>query len=177
MKILLTGHTSSVGQTLSEHYKDHELIKVSRATGFDLTKEESLQQVVELAMDVDCFMNLANVGVSQSILLQRVHSMWTQSNHYGKIISFGTHAPSIPFESLLTVSVDPQMVANKMLLEKIHNELKLKKVFGPQPQTVLLRFANYGSNKPSTTEEQMIEIVDFILKSKTYISALDFREI
>jgi len=177
MKILLTGHTSSVGRTLVNHYRSHELVLVSRATGFDLTTEADLTRVIELAKDVDCFINLANVGISQSLLLQRVHSMWTQNNHNGKIISFGTLAPSIPFEGLLTVSVDPQMVANKLLLEKIHNELRLKKVFGPQPQTVILRFANYGDNKPSTSEQQMIEVVDFIMNSNTYISALDFREI
>jgi hypothetical protein len=177
MKILITGHTSSVGQALAAHYKTHQLVLVSRQTGFDLTKDEDLQRVVELAKDVDCFINLANVGISQSLLLQRVYSLWEQSNHNGKIISFGTHAPSIAFELLLTVSADPQMIANKMLLEKIHNELKLKKVFGPQPQTVLLRFANYGHNSPSTTEKQMTDIVDFVIKSDTYISALDFREI
>jgi hypothetical protein len=176
-KIILTGHTSSVGQAIANHYKDHNVVKISRATGFDLTKEEDVERVVELASDADCFINLANVGVSQSILLQQVHSKWTQDNHAGKIISFGTLAPSIPFELLLTVSVDPQMLANKLLLEKIHNELRLKKVFGAQPQTTLLRFANYGDNKPSTTEEQMLEVVDFVLNSSTYISALDFREI
>jgi hypothetical protein len=177
MKILLTGHTSTVGKILAKHYQSHELVLVSRSTGFDLTNESDLERVVELAKDVDCFINLANVGISQSLLLQRVHSIWTQNNHNGKIISFGTLAPSIPFELLLTVSVDTQMVANKLLLEKIHNELSLKKVFGPQPQTALIRFANYGDKKPSTSEQQIIDAVDFVMKSSTYISALDFREI
>jgi hypothetical protein len=176
-KIILTGHTSSVGKAIANHYSIHDVVKISRATGFDLNKEEDLDRVVELASDADYFINLANVGISQSILLQRVHDKWTRNNHPGKILSFGTLAPSIPYELLLTVSIDPQMLANKLLLEKVHNELRLKKVFGSQPQTILLRFANYGDNKPSTTEEQMLEAVDFVLNSSAYISALDFREI
>ena len=75
------------------------------------------------------------------------------------------------------------MLSNKLLLEKLHNELSLRQPFGPQPQSVLVRFANFGrkegkrSNEPYTNEEQMIRLINFLLEVDTYISTIDFRGI
>jgi hypothetical protein len=65
----------------------------------------------------------------------------------------------------------------------MHKELAYKQPFGNQPQSILIRFANYGQkpghrdNEPFTRPDQMIKIIDFILESDTYISNIDFREI
>ena len=81
MKILLTGHTSSIGKEIVKHYQAHEIVGVSKATGFDLTSQHDLLKVVELAKDVDCFINLANVGISQSTLLYTVYQSWKNSKY------------------------------------------------------------------------------------------------
>jgi hypothetical protein len=182
MKILITGYTSPIGDVLTrELQKNHEIIKVSRTSGYDLYKD--LDRVIKISEDVDHFLNLANVGNSQIELLDGVYYCWERLGKSGKIISFGTLATSVPYELLKKIPVDVNMLSNKLLLEKLHNELSFRRPFGPQPQSVLLRFANFGkkegkrSNEPYTTEEQMIYMINFILETSTYISTIDFREI
>ena len=184
MKIIITGHTKGVGKALFGHYsKDHEVTGISRLSGYDLTKDEDIARVVELAKDADHFFNVANVGKSQSDLLFAIHQQWEESSHPGKIISFGTLATCVDYGLLKRIPIDMDMLGHKLALEKMHSELAIKQPFGRQPQSVLLRFANYGarqghrSNEPFTTANQLVKIVDFVLTSDTYISSLDFREI
>ena len=184
MKILITGHTSRVGTVLVEHLeKNHELIKVSRSTGYDLTVKEDRIRVIDESVSADCFFNLANVGTSQTDLLFEVYQRWQSLGKAGKIISAGTLATAIPYELLRQVSQDTSMVANKLALEKMHNELAFKVIFGKHVQSILIRFANFGerasdrSQEPYTTNEQLIEIIDFVLNSSSYISSIDFRTV
>lgn len=182
--ILITGHTSRVGKVLVKDLETiYSIIGISRTTGYDLTTNHDINKVIDLASTVDHVLNLANVGISQTKLLQGIYDSWISQGKDGKIISFSTLATSVSFELLKTISADTQMIANKLALEKMHNELCLKKMFGKQPRSTLLRFANFGErtgdriNEPYTTDQQMIEIVNFVLRSKTYISTIDFREI
>lgn len=184
MKIIITGHTNGAGKALFGHYsREHEVIGVSRLTGYDLTKDEDIARVVELAKDADHFFNVANVGKSQSDLLFAIHQQWREVLHSGKIISFGTMATCVNYQLLKRIPIDMNMLGHKLALEKMHSELAIGQPFGKQPQSVLLRFANYGakqghrSNEPFTSADQLIKIVDFVLSSDTYISSLDFREI
>jgi hypothetical protein len=59
MKILLTG--SSIRKEIAKHYYEHEIIGVSKSTGFDLTSQNDLLRVVKLTKDIDCFINLATI--------------------------------------------------------------------------------------------------------------------
>lgn len=182
--ILVTGHTSRIGKILVEDLEMlYNVIGISRETGYDLNSDTDINRVVNLSSDVDHVLNLANVGISQTKLLQGIYDLWSSQGKCGKIISFGTLATAVPFELLKTISADTQMIANKLALEKMHNEVCLKKVFGKQPQSTLLRFANFGERtgdriaEPYTTNRQMIDMVNFVLHSETYISTIDFREI
>lgn len=178
MKLLITGHTSNIGKVLTSHYKD--VVGVSRSTGFNLKEATDLDRIVELSYDVDHVINLANVGSTQADLLWKIYNSWEKKEKQGKIISFGTLATSINHSTFRNFSSDIDMIGSKLLLEKIHQELSLKKPFGIQPQSVLLRFANYGikdNGTPSTSAEEMISVVDFVLTSSSYISTIDFREI
>jgi hypothetical protein len=181
MKILLTGHTSNIGTVLADHFQDHEVVLVSRATGFDLTQIEDINRVTELADNADCVINLANVGISQSLLLRNIYTRWQEKAHAGKIISIGSMATVASVDMLTKINAEFQMVANKLLLEKVHNELSTARPFGKQPQSTLLRFVNYGNRdrngEPCTTAEQMIGMIDYVINSDTYVSTLDFREI
>ena len=177
MKILLTGHTSNIGKEIAKHYQEHEIIGISRATGFDLNKQDDLLKITELAKDVDCFINLANVGISQSTLLYTVYQSWKKSNHKAKIISFGTLATAVPVSYLADLSLDLNMVANKLLLDKLHGELCLPTNI---PQSTLVRFANYGTkpgnraSEPAVTSKQITDVLDYILFSDVTLTTIDF---
>jgi len=186
MKLLITGHTSNVGSILAEHLVEYEIFGVSRQTGFDLTKPEDIKRVIELSIEYDHFINLANVNHAQSHLLYGVYNLWKENSKRGKIISFGSLITSASSHLINKLPVEYNMldyVGQKLILEKIHNELCFEKPFGSQPESILIRFANYGektgprANEPYTTREQMIEVVDFALRSNTYVSTIDFREI
>ena len=181
-KIVITGHTGPVGKILSEYFsKEYEVIGISRSTGYDLSNADDRSKIIEIANDADHFINLANVGCSQSYILLGLYNAWSQRS--GKIISFSSIAAALPLELLYGHSASLEMIASKFLLEQTHKELSMKKLFGNQPQSVLVRFMNFdpkeGSRawEPYTDKQQMIDMVDFILKSDSYISTLDFRQI
>ena len=74
-KIVLTGHTSPMGKELYAHLsKEYEVIGVSRESGYDLTKQEDVEKVVDMALDADLFINLAHVGSTQSQLLIMINN-------------------------------------------------------------------------------------------------------
>jgi hypothetical protein len=183
MKIIITGHTSPIGKVLYSHLeKTHEVIGISRSSGYDLLTQGDIDRVIEESKEADHFINLANIQ-TQAEILYKVHKLWSSLGKEGKIINFGTLVTEVPHSLLQKIPVNMQMLANKLSLEKMHRELSLSKPFGSQPQSVLLRFANYGqklnhrANEPFTSSEQMISMIEFILNSDTYISTLDFREI
>ena len=182
MKILITGHTSPIGKVLFEHLsKNHDITGISRSSGFDLYTD--IEKIIELAAEADCVINLANVGTTQTKLLYSINKLWKEKNKTGKIISFGSLITEVKFYLIENIEADYDMIASKLLLEKCHKEITSEKPFGPQPQSILLRLANYGKKEgfrdtePYTSAEQMIKIVDDVLYSDTYISTIDFREI
>ena len=183
MKIILTGYTSLVGKVLYEHLsKTHEVIGISRESGYDLLTQADIARVTTQSASADHFINLANI-ITQTDILYSIHTSWSQLGKEGKIINFGTLATEVPHSLLQRIPINMQMLANKLSLEKMHRELAFVTPFGSQPQSVLLRFANYGqktdhrANEPFTSPEQIISMIEFIINSDTYISALDFREI
>ena len=183
-KVILTGYTSPVGMILNKYLKSkHEVIEISRTTGYDLRNKIDIENIIELSNDVDHFINLANVGDSQTKLLLGVYNNWESKGKYGKIIIFGTFATMIPIQTLWNYSADMEMISSKLLLEETHKQLQMKKLFGKQPQSILIRFMNYGaktgsrSAEPYTDDAKMIEIFNFVFNSTSYISTLDFREI
>jgi hypothetical protein len=183
MKIILTGYTSPIGKVLYEHLsKNHEVIGISRTSDYDLLTTEDIDRVVGESINADHFINLANIS-TQAEILYKVHTLWSSVGKQGKIISFGTLATEVPHSLLQRIPINMQMLASKLSLEKMHRELSFIQPFGSQPESTLLRFANYGqkldhrANEPFTSSEQMVSMVEFILNADTYISAIDFREI
>lgn len=182
MNIMITGHTSAIGSVLYNHLgNSHNVTGISRATDYDLNYD--IEKIVDLSVNYDTVINLANVGTTQSKLLYLINKRWKEKSKEGKIISFGSLVTEVNFQLIENINADYNMIASKLLLEKCHKEITSEKPFGAQPQSILLRFANYGkkegfrSTEPYTTPEQMIKIVENVLYSNTYISTLDFREI
>ena len=68
-----------MGKELYAHLsKEYEVIGVSRESGYDLTKQEDVEKVVDMALDADLFINLAHVGSTQSQLLIMINNKWNK---------------------------------------------------------------------------------------------------
>ena len=87
MKILLTGYTSIIGNALAEHLsKEHDVVLISRQSGYDLTDKDKFDEVLQLSLECDHVINLAYIGIIQTELLYSIHTLWTEHNKTGKII-------------------------------------------------------------------------------------------
>ena len=69
-KLIITGHTSSIGKLLFDYYQTkYDVIGISRSTGYDLNDSDDLNRIIKLSLEAKHFINLANVGKSQTELL------------------------------------------------------------------------------------------------------------
>ena len=82
MTFVITGHTSGIGKALYEEFGG---IGLSRATGFDISKDDITPYIKE----ADVFINNAYCGNVQVRLLYQVYELWI--NDYTKsIINIGS---------------------------------------------------------------------------------------
>ena len=181
-KILLTGHTSPMGKELYAHLsKEYEVIGVSRESGYDLTKQEDVEKVVDMALDADLFINLAHVESAQSQMLIMINNKWNKESRLGLVISFGSLATKLDNDILRAVNIDKQYLADKHKLDAVNNSLANQKPFGEQCQFTLVRVLNYGektgdrSGEPTCTADDIIRTVDYIINEPMYVGVLDIR--
>jgi hypothetical protein len=184
MKILMTGHTSPMGNVLFKYLKHHhEVVGISRNTGYDLNKLEDIQRVVEQSVNYDHFINLAHVENAQIQLLMLVHKKWSETNKTGKIITFGTLGTELSENILKQVGADLNYIKQKIHLENVHRLLSVKTPFGTQPQSILIRILNYGEkagvrqSEPFCDTQDIIRIFNTVLNEPLYISTIDVRKI
>jgi hypothetical protein len=72
MKIIITGHTSGVGKALYDHFsKGHEVIGISRATGYNLLTD--VDKIVKLSQGCDLFINNTYANEVQLDLLEKLN--------------------------------------------------------------------------------------------------------
>jgi hypothetical protein len=180
--IALTGATSPIGLILHDWFeKNFNVVPISRKTNFDLLTEEGYNNALKIIVDSDIFLNLANIQHIQTNLLLDVYNHWTKIGKNGRIINFGTLTTCVDIDLIKKLNVNMNMLANKLMLDKVHNDLCMKIPFDNQPTSTLIRFANYGKKtgsregEPVTSDKQMIEIVDLVVNSTSYISTIDFR--
>ena len=188
MKVVLTGHTSAMGEDIEDHLivKNYDVVGVSRNTDYDLTKEEDVDRVVDMCLEADVFINLAHVGTVQALFLKLIDSKWTNKNRLKQVISIGSLVTKLDKELLQRIIKeenfsDLQYFKDKQELDTINNSLANKKPFGEQPQYTLLRVLNYGAktgsreSEPTCTAEDICRTIDYIINEPMYVSTLDVR--
>ena len=177
-KILLTGHTSNIGKPLSDFLKqEHDIVPISRSSGYDLTNKNTFDNVVNMSLECDHVINLAYIKTLQTELLYSIYNLWHQNDKYGKIISVGSLGTTASYKLHKQINTETELIANKLSLEKLHNELSLSDPFNKQPQSVLIRLAAFGNrqNMPSLNTTDMNNLFKFILDQDCYISTIDIR--
>ena len=77
MKVLITGHTSGVGEATFELLKmfGHDVVGISRKNGYDINDIEKVFDKIK-AEDPDVFINNAYSRESQTKLLKKVYKLW-----------------------------------------------------------------------------------------------------
>lgn len=61
MKVAITGHTSGIGKALFDLFKEkgHEVIGFSRRNGYDISKVQDREKIIETSKEFDIFVNNA----------------------------------------------------------------------------------------------------------------------
>ena len=182
MRIAITGHTSPMGKDVHAHYsKTHECLGISRATGYDFTNTDSVNDAVSEVLARDVFLNIAHVGTTQSTLLMKLQQRWTQDAPLQKVITIGSLATKVPKKLLDQVGIDKQYLKDKQHIDAVHNVIANQTPFGPQLKFSLVRVLNYGektgdrSGEPTCTAQDIIRTIDYVINESMYISTLDVR--
>lgn len=95
MKILVTGGNRGLGLFLCQHFGADS---VSRSSGFDITKLQDREQIADMSLSYDVFINNAFDGpfqeswsdFAQTKLLWIVADLWQKNNKNGYIVNIGS---------------------------------------------------------------------------------------
>lgn len=82
--VAITGHTSGIGKGIHDHFLSLGIrVKgFSKDTGFDISKKENIDRIVELTRDCDLFFNNAYSGYSQVELAKLWQQQHWSNNHF-----------------------------------------------------------------------------------------------
>jgi hypothetical protein len=193
MRAVITGASSQVGQIIMKHF-DYDWIPIDRTHG--VTLPDDICEFVKAVEDTTLFFNLANFSTIQSDLLALTWNTWNskQPDSPRKIINFGSLVTEIDMQTILEMNEwtyfnrireKSVYIAEKLLLNKTHLEYKDLHLKGWEssyclPQSILIKFGNIllkdiRSEEPYTNEQQLVEVVNYALSSKSYISDLEVR--
>lgn len=165
MKVAITGHTRGIGAEIYNYFsaQGHECVGFSRATGHDIVKSDSRQQIISGLADCDIFVNNAcsRSDDSQLYMLQEAYELWKDADKI--IINVGSRAGDFVHQS-----DHPQIEYFKMkerqdkFCASKHNKVWLINL---RPGTVDTPFTNkWPGNKMNV--DSISKILDFALTNK-----------
>lgn len=193
MRAVITGASSPVGQIVMENF-DYDWIPIDRSHG--VTLPDQICKFTKAIDESTLFFNIASFDTIQSDLLALAWNTWNnfKPNSPRKIINFGSLVTEIDMQTILEMNnwtyfnrmrEKSSYIAEKLLLNKTHLEYKDLHLKGYDkdyclPQSILIKFGNIlfkdiRSHEPYTNEEQLIDVVNYALHSKSYISDFEVR--
>ena len=182
MKIAITGHTNGIGLGLYNYFIDqgHEVLGFSRSNGYIMPTAN--QQILEQIIDCDIFINNSEPISSQTFFLKQLWPLWWDKEK--TIIIIGSVLAKI-------VSVEKEFYSSqrdKKILDfesrKVSFDMKSGRkcvITSIHPSFVKTNLhSEYGI--PDAPEEvtlsvqEVVDIVDMILKSPVVIEEIVFRK-
>ena len=85
MKIAITGHTKGVGKAIADKFDN--VLGFSKSTGYDISDDAVVKDIIEKSKDCDVFINNAYHRDAQARLLYKMYQQW--QNEPKLIINIG----------------------------------------------------------------------------------------
>jgi len=157
MKIAITGHTSGLGQAIFDYFsKDHEVIGLSRSTGYDI----STDRIVDAITECDLFFNNAHCDTAQGKLLMKLYD-------------------KIPIVTSGSMGADYLHLKNKYYQDKKIIEIIHKKLSKKRTHPLLLLKMGYLENyqtRRHISYAEVIKSVEFWLNNPN-VTMIEFDNI
>jgi NAD(P)-dependent dehydrogenase (short-subunit alcohol dehydrogenase family) len=171
-KIVITGHTSGIGQSIYSYFSrdpSNVVIGFSRSTGHNIQDPIKRAEILNEARNADIFVNNAcsYVDDSQLILLRNMFEIWQGQNK--TIINTSSIAPAQKNQttySLLKGGVDNFCFSKTFELPHIIN-LKPSYVMVNSKKDLI-------GNDMYMTTNQLIDVLDFCVNSPIKIRTITF---
>lgn len=172
--IAITGHTSGLGKGLYEHFisKGCKVKGFSLNNGFDISKKENIDRIIELTANCDLFFNNAYSGYAQVELMKLWQQQHWSDNHF--IINTSSIAAE-PLADIpnnfpwLTPYGEEKYAVNKTSWEINHSGSKCKSIV-VMPGVCQTNFYNPYDTK----EHNGLELYQHVMKSNSIITVEDF---
>lgn len=163
--IAITGHTSGIGKNIYQRLYPN-CIGFSRSNGYDITCERSRKKILNESKNCNVFINNANNGFGQSLILLDFFLKWNKSNKI--IINVGS---KIAEEDFLIKSTE-----NFYLLKYQMYKRHLKFLVNDLSQTksnLIIKYVSFGYVSTETIIKKYPNITDTISVESAALLILD----
>jgi hypothetical protein len=161
MKYALTGHTKGIGKKLYEKLNPN-VLGFSKSTGYDITKKEDREKIIEQSKDCSIFINNASENFGQTLLFLELFELW-KNNHQKTIINVGSRIADIfilPEENFNLVYYQSEKIILKEMSRRVKGKCKVVyKTFSYVGTEKILKKYPYFTQNDYITEEQAVEII------------------
>lgn len=167
MKVVITGHKRGIGKSVYHYFNNdsNELVGFSKSDGYDISNEQTIDEILFECFNADIFVNNAfDENSSQLILLQKVFNLWKNKS---KII--------INISSRHTNNEKEKYCLLKKQLDEFcqSNIFNLPNIINLKPGLIDTDRVKHVNNKKMDCAE-LVNILNFSLKSKIKIHSITF---
>ena len=178
-KVVVTGHSSGIGKAIFDYFSNdpnNQVFGFSRANGHDIKDWQVRNKILEFSLDADIFVNNAHSRIgyshndSQLILLRKMFHLW-EGQQNKLIINVSSIAPANEVQdgySLLKSGLD------SFCRSKTY---KWPHIINLKPNWVMVEnLRNHIGEQPHMTTDQLVDILDFCLKSPISINEITLQK-
>ena len=171
--VAITGHTKGIGKGLHDYFisKGSKVNGFSLTNGFDISKKENIDQIIELTRECDLFINNAHYDYQQVEIAKLWQQQHWSSKHF--IINISSIAGE-PFADLpntmpwLTPYGEEKYALNKISWSINHSDSACKSIL-IMPGVVATNFYN----RYDTADNNGKELYEYIIKTNSIITVDD----
>lgn len=165
MKVAITGHTTGIGLSLTRVFID--FLGFSRKTGYDLHNRIIREKMYSEISDCDVFINNANLGWNQSVLLYEIWEKWKDKDKL--IINIGSVAAD--YNQTISTPYNIQKRALQDACLQLQQESRLCKIVLVKPgyvDTPVVKHVKAAKMDPDELALYIKELVELRQTASTF---------